>query len=41
MPKFKLFAGMGGGFGGPEYYDTCEYRNREEAMQDAYQLAIE
>ena len=41
MPKFKLFAGMGGGFGGPEYYDTCEYRNHEEAMQDAYQLAIE
>ena len=41
MPKFKLFAGLGGGFGGPEYYDTCEYRNREEAMQDAYQLAIE
>ena len=41
MPKFKIFAGMGGGFGGPEYHGTYEYPNRDEAMKDAYDLAVE
>lgn len=41
MPKFKLFAGLGGGFGGPEYYMTEEYPNRDAAMKDAYDLAVE
>ena len=41
MPKFKLFAGMSGGFGGPNYHGTYEYPNRDEAMKDAYDLAVE
>lgn len=41
MPKFKIFAGMGGGFGGPEYHMTEEYPNRDAAMKDAYDLAVE
>lgn len=38
MPKFKIFAGLSGGFGGPEYHGTYEYPNRDEAMKDAYDL---
>ena len=41
MPKFKIFAGMGGGFGGPEYHMTGEYPNRDAAMKDAFDLAVE
>ena len=41
MPKFKIFAGLGGGFGGPNYHGTYEYPNRDEAMRDAYDLAVE
>ena len=41
MPKFKIFAGLSGGFGGPEYHGTYEYPNRDEAMKDAYDLAFE
>ena len=41
MPKFKIFAGMGGGFGGPEYHMTEEYPNRDAAMKDAFDLAVE
>lgn len=41
MPKFKIFAGLSGGFGGPNYHGTYEYPNRDEAMKDAYDLAFE
>ena len=41
MPKFKIFAGLSGGFGGPNYHGTYEYPNRNEAMKDAYDLAFE
>ena len=41
MPKFKIFAGMGGGFGGPEYHMTEDYPSRDAAMKDAFDLAVE
>lgn len=39
--KYRLFAGMGGGFGGPRYQGTFEYNSREEAERDAYEQAEE
>ena len=41
MKKFRIFAGLEGGFGGPNYVKTCLYKNKEDAEQDAYQYAIE
>lgn len=41
MPKFKLYAGLGGGFGGAHYHGTYEFNDHAEAEHDAYQLAIE
>ena len=32
---------MGGGFGGARYNGTYEYGSEEEALQDAYNLAVE
>lgn len=39
--KFKIYAGLGGGFGGAHYICTKDYESEEEAMKDAYQLAVE
>lgn len=41
MPKFKLYAGLGGGFGGATYQGTYEYPDKEAAEHDAYDLAVE
>ena len=41
MAWFKIFAGMGGSFGGAQYHGTYEYANIEEATQDAYLKAEE
>lgn len=41
MPWFKIYAGLGGGFGGANYMGTYEYDNEEEAYEDAYRLAEE
>ena len=41
MPWFKIYAGLGGGFGGPVYHGTYEYANIDEATADAYRLAEE
>ena len=41
MSWFKIFAGMGGSFGGAQYHGTYEYANIEEATQDAYLKAEE
>ncbi len=41
MKKFRIFADLEGGFGGPNYVKTCLYKNKEDAEQDAYQYAIE
>lgn len=39
--KFKIFAGLGGGFGGASYEGTFDYSNEQEAYDDAYSRAIE
>lgn len=41
MAKYKLFAGLGGGFGGGKYVCTEEFENQEAAELAAYQLAWE
>lgn len=41
MPKFNLYAGLGGGFGGYQYHCTEEYNSKEEAEEAARELAIE
>lgn len=41
MKKFKLYAGLGGSFGGATLQGVYEYRNAREAEQAAYQLAVE
>lgn len=41
MAWFKIYAGMGGSFGGANYQGTYEYDNEEEALDDAYRIAEE
>lgn len=41
MTKYKLYAGLGGSFGGAQYQGTYEYDSISEATEDAYDLAWE
>lgn len=41
MAWYKIYAGLGGSFGGSRYHGTYEYDNLEEAINDAYCLAEE
>ena len=41
MAWYKIYAGLGGGFGGAEYKGTFEFKTEEEAMQEAYECAID
>lgn len=41
MAKFEIFAGLGGSFGGAQSHGIYEYETKEEAVKDAYQLAVE
>lgn len=41
MALFKIYAGLGGGFGGAQYHGTYEYSDKQEAEHDAYNLAWE
>jgi len=41
MPKYKIFYGLGGGFGGASEQFINEYKNEEKAMEDAYYGACE
>ena len=41
MRKFKLYAGLGGSFGGATFQEVRECRDEQEAEQAAYDLAIE
>lgn len=41
MPLFKIYAGMGGGFGGATYQYTEEFDTKEQAMAAAYESACE
>lgn len=41
MAQFKVYAGLGGGFGGAKYIETVEVANEEEAAKIAYEYAVE
>lgn len=41
MKKFRIFAGLGGGFGGANETGTWTFLNEEEAIDDAYFQACE
>ena len=41
MKKFRVFAGMGGGFGGAKDYGVYEFKNAEEAERYAYEMAVQ
>ena len=42
MPRFKIFAGLGGGFGGKCYqYTTEDGYDKETATEEAYQQACD
>lgn len=41
MRKFAIFAGLGGGFGGPSFHGVFEYKDEAEAERDAYLKAEE
>ncbi len=41
MAKYRLYAGLNGGFGGAVYQGTEEFRSQEEAEWRAYDLAWE
>ena len=41
MPKFKIYAGLSGGFGGAQYHGTYEFTDAQEADRYAYELALE
>lgn len=41
MPFYKIYAGLGGGFGGAFYCYTGEYKDTKEAEKDAYDEACE
>ena len=40
MPRFKIYAGLSGGFDGANYRFTDEYETEEEACLDAYNEAV-
>ena len=41
MPKFDLYVGLSGGFGGARYDGTYEFDSFEEAEHEAYLMARE
>lgn len=41
MAKYKIYAGLGGGFGGAQYHGTYDFSSQEEADRYAYDLAWE
>ena len=41
MSKFKIYAGLGGGFGGASFQGVYDFNTQEEAVDFAYELAFE
>lgn len=39
--KYKIYAGLGGSFGGATYQYTDEFRTEEDALDTAYLLAVQ
>ena len=38
--KYNVYAGLSGGFGDAEYKGTADFDSEEEALQEAYELAV-
>ena len=41
MAWYKIYAGLGGGFGGANYEGTHEFDTQDEALKYAYHAAVE
>lgn len=41
MPKFKIYAGLSGGFGGANFQRILTCPNEDDAMMEAREMAIE
>lgn len=41
MPKYKIYAGLGGGFGGSTFRGVEEFNNEDEAYVYAHELSCE
>lgn len=41
MPTYRIFAGLGGGFGGAKEVDELEFDTEDEALDYAYHQAFE
>jgi hypothetical protein len=41
MPKYRIFAGLGGGFGGEQYQYAEDFHNEKDANDAAYQEACQ
>lgn len=41
MTKYKIFVGLGGGFGGAQEIEVSEFESKEAAMDYAYEVACE
>ena len=39
MPKYRIYAGLGGGFGGAEYIKTTDDVEKSDAESEAYEEA--
>lgn len=39
--KYNIYAGLSGGFGGAEYKGTADFDSEEEALHEAFELAVE
>lgn len=39
--EYKIYAGLGGGFGGATYQYTDDFRTEEDALDVAYLLAVQ
>ncbi len=41
MKQYKIYAGLGGGFGGAQHIETLEFENMCDANDYAYELAVQ
>jgi len=41
MKQFKIYAGLGGSFGGATYQGTFEFKDEDEACLEAFSMACE
>ena len=41
MKKYNIYAGLGGSFGGAYFIETLDCANEDEAVQIAYEAAVE